>query len=230
MASESVGAAVARAEAVGLGQDRRGRARARRVSRSGWRAGTDRNRSAAGRTDDRRAVDRHAGEQMGRDDRLGRRLQEPAEGRASVKSTVRVPTDSTVTSRHDPAAGPLYPASWSTSIVNTTSSAVTGSPSCQRASSRSWNVQMRARRDRPSSARRGRARSSPPGRCGPVPRTPARRGRDRPASARVSGLTDTGRPRTPSRYGRTVTELARSWAWGWWPRREAWTGRRRGPR
>ena len=65
----------------------------------------------------------------------------PPSGVFKVKTTVRVPAVATVTSFHEPAPGRCSSGPGGRPMVNATSSAVTGSPSCQRASSRSWKVQ-----------------------------------------------------------------------------------------
>ena len=86
--------------------------------------------------------------------------------------------------------------------MKATSSAVTGSPSCQRASSRSWKVQIApvASTDQ-RSARSGTSVPFGPFRTSPE-KTSATRSRSAWVRA-VSGLTETGWPRTPSRYGRS---------------------------
>jgi hypothetical protein len=60
----------------------------------------------------------------------------------SVNVTRDGPLAAAWTSFHDEAPGPVYAGSWSVSIVKTTSSAVTGDPSCQRASGRISTVQL----------------------------------------------------------------------------------------
>ena len=63
-------------------------------------------------------------------------------GVPSVSRTVFSSTASTVTSAQAAAPAPAASGLLSASIVNTTSSAVTGSPSCQTASSRIVNVHV----------------------------------------------------------------------------------------
>ena len=62
---------------------------------------------------------------------LRRRLEEAAERRRQLERTVSGSTTIALTSRHDSAPGPVYDGSLRTSTVNATSSAVSGSPSCQ---------------------------------------------------------------------------------------------------
>ncbi len=71
-----------------------------------------------------------------------RACRKPPRGVSSVKTTRCGPLALTVTSFHEVDEGPVYDGSWSVSIVNSTSSLVTGWPSCQRASSRRSTVQV----------------------------------------------------------------------------------------
>ncbi len=68
--------------------------------------------------------------------------RKPAIGVATSSLTVRGSTAVAVTSAHAPAMAPAASGFFSASTVYTTSSAVTGSPSCHTASSRSVNVQV----------------------------------------------------------------------------------------
>src|SRR6476646_8764941 len=127
----------------------------------------------------------------------------PPSGVLSVNVTVVGDTAATVTSFHDPAAGPVYAGSWRVSIVNTTSSDVTGSPSCQRASSRSSTVHVRP----VGSTDQVFARSGTTVPPGPLRMSPEKMSATRSRSAwlrAVRGLIETGAPTTPSTYGRAV--------------------------
>ena len=116
---------------------RRGRGRARR-------ARTARSRPAASRTGrrpSRRPGCRRAGAPARSAGSRGRGSRRAAWSRS--KRTVSGSTAVAVTPVHDPAPGPVYSRGrWRTATVNTTSSAVTGSPSCQCASGRRWKVQV----------------------------------------------------------------------------------------
>src|SRR5204863_3784798 len=127
--------------------------------------------------------------------------RKPPRGVARVNTTVRGSTVWTDTSFHDPAPGPAYVGSWRTWTVNATSSAVTASPSCQRASRRSTNVQIEPDGSTDQcSARSGTMVPDGPLRTSPENTSPTR---SRSAWLRaVNGLTETGRLSTPSRDGR----------------------------
>jgi hypothetical protein len=124
--------------------------------------------------------------------------RKPAIGTPRWKRTVDGPSASTVTSRHDVAPDPVYDGSFSTPTVNSTSCAVTGSPSCQVASRRSSKVY-----DDPASptlqlsARSGTYVPSDPRRTSPenVRATRTRSADD----IAPNGLIDVGRPTNPSR-------------------------------
>ena len=171
---------------VGVELDQRERARAdrrlaerivgERLDRDAARAGAPARSAGWPAGGSRRAAS------SGRTGRSGRRRRS-ASPRATTRRRVRCTSD---------RAGRL--------IVKTTSSAVTGSPSCQRASGRSVNVH-----DLPvSSVVQRAARSGISMPSGPSLTRPenARATRSRSAWVRAaSGLTETGRPIVPSRYG-----------------------------
>src|SRR3954454_13423293 len=92
-------------------------------------------------------------------------------------------------------------------MVNRTSADVTGWPSCQVASWRSWNVHTEPL----SSTVQRSARSGTTVPDGPFRTSPEKTSATRSRSAcvrAVSGLTDEGCPRTPSRYGVTPRTAA----------------------
>ena len=161
--------------------------------------------------------------------------RKPPSGVARVRTTVRSSGALAVTSRHDAAPGPPYSGSLRAAIVNRTSSAVSGCPSCQRRASRRWNVQtdpvgstsQRSARS-PTSASSGPRRTSPRNTRATIARSAAVRA--------LNGLTVAAEPRTPSTYGRTggkvgAGRLVRAWrarARGRRRRRSGRRGRTRG--
>ena len=174
--------------AVGWRVGRPGRARPCRCVEAGDRERTGADRLAAERVVGQ-LVDRDAGEQMRRRDRLGRGLEEPAERRLERErrpSACRGRLDGDLVPRAG-ARAVVRRDPGGRRIVNATSSAVTGSPSCQRASSRRWKVQIAPVGS--TVQRSARSGTSDPGRVrsGRGPRRRARRGRDRPGSARSAG-------------------------------------------
>ena len=124
--------------------------------------------------------------------------RKPPSGVSRSKRTVRSSMAVIVTSRHEPAAGPVYVGSWSVWTVNTTSADVTGSASCHTASGRNVNVY-----EDPLSpivqvdARSGSTDPFGPRRTRPL-KTSATMSRSACVRA-VSGLIDAGRPTIPSR-------------------------------
>src|SRR5688500_4058784 len=127
--------------------------------------------------------------------------RKPPSGVCSEKTTRCGPSALTVTSLHDEDEGPVYEGSWSVSMVKTTSSLVTGSPSCQRASSRRSTVHVRPL----ASTDQRSARSGTMVPAGPLRSRPEKSNATRSRSTcvrAVNGVTDTGAPSAPSMYGR----------------------------
>src|SRR5688500_6888703 len=123
--------------------------------------------------------------------------RKPPSGVCSEKTTRRGPLALTVTSLHDVDEGPVYAGSCNVSIVNSTSSLVTGWPSCQRASARRSTVQVLPL----ASTDQRSARSGTIVPFGPLRSRPENSSATRSRSTWVSavrGVTDTGAPSAPS--------------------------------